>query len=255
MEIIEWIELPRARFQFLAIKHVLICKPMRQLNLVNHRFGRWVVLHKTTDIQRFNYKEAVWLCRCDCGTEREVRSRVLLHKTQNSRSCGCARTDTMRENPSRLKHGYSKSHRLYPTWKTMRQRCMNPNNKKYPRYGGRGIYVCKRWDNFKKFLIDMGKSWKEGLSLDRINNDGPYSPLNCRWATPLEQAHNKGLSKFLVLKNRGYTDEDLIHWEDLSDIVDAIKNLLKIDDINSTNIEFYQILGKYRAVFSYEIKD
>ena len=99
---------------------------------------------------------------------------------------------------SNIKHGCSGTSE-YGSWEAMIQRCRNPNDKRYKDYGGRGISICARWLDFRNFLADMGKRPK-GLTLERINNDGNYTPKNCTWATLKEQQHNTRRQKpFLAL--------------------------------------------------------
>lgn len=88
------------------------------------------------------------------------------------------------------KHGMY-LHPAFSCWGKMKTRCSNPKNKEYPNYGGRGIKVCDRWKKFSNFWEDMGATWKSGLSIDRIDNDGNYEPGNCRWATAKIQSRNK----------------------------------------------------------------
>lgn len=95
-------------------------------------------------------------------------------------------------------HGayFSPEHRI---WRGMLGRCRNKNNRSYPRYGGRGIVVCDRWLIFANFLADMGPRPK-AMSIDRIDNDGPYSPDNCRWATPKMQSNNTGMTYLIEFR-------------------------------------------------------
>ena len=98
-----------------------------------------------------------------------------------------------------VRHGHNrKVGRKTPTylsWDNMIQRCTNPNRPEYPYYGGRGITVCDRWRSYENFLADMGER-PDGLTLDRINNDGNYEPGNCRWADRETQVRNRRRSSY-----------------------------------------------------------
>lgn len=135
-------------------------------------------------------------CKCKCGNEKDILVNTLQQRKNSTLSCGCIKSQKasqrMHEYNSKFYHGKT-NHQLYIVWSGMKTRCYNSNQDAFKDYGARGIKVCKEWlddfINFYNWAINNG--YNNGLSLDRINNDGNYEPSNCRWATAEEQANNR----------------------------------------------------------------
>lgn len=143
-------------------------------------------------------KVAAWFCRCECGATGTFKSGSL--RSGNTTSCGCKRRDTLKR--IHTKHG-KKGTPEYGVWIGMTKRCTNPNEKDWAGYGGRGIRVCERWRaSFANFLADMGQRPTEKHTIEREDNDGDYSPDNCRWATRAEQVVNQRSNRILTFKGR-----------------------------------------------------
>lgn len=140
------------------------------------------------------FKNAQWICKCECGNLTKAVARVLV--SGETRSCGCLIAKSTKERATT--HGMSKS-REYAIWQGMITRCTNSNRPEYKNYGGRGIGVCDEWkSSFENFYNDMGCRPSKKHTVDRIDNDGDYAPENCRWATRTQQARNGRCNRILT---------------------------------------------------------
>lgn len=162
-----------------------------------------------------------FLCVCECGEMKIIRGTSL----KNTKSCGCIR---------RKRKGIY-STRIYRIYRGMKTRCYNENVPHYKNYGGRGIKICDEWLNeFRKFYEwSILNGYKKNLQIDRIDNDGPYSPENCAWKTPTEQNRNRRNNRLIPYKGKEY----------------CITELAKLAKVSRTTIEKWHGRGKLEERF------
>lgn len=183
---------------------------MKLIDRTGEKYGRLVVVERAARSANPKDANARWLCKCECGKSTVAYGNDL--KRGKVVSCGCWNAE------KRVTHGMSRTH-VNSVWRMMLDRCKNPNNRAYANYGGRGIQVCDRWNDFVTFYTDMGHR-PDGYQIDRIDNDGNYEPGNCRWSTPKQQQNNKRDTRILEFNGKiqslGYWSEETgIKWETL----------------------------------------
>lgn len=189
---------------------------MKFTDLTGLRFGNLTVIKRVNNyITPNGSKHSRWLCLCDCGKYKEIVGSKL--KTGNTKSCGCLKTERLKKFNTKHK---SSNLKIYRVWRAMKERCYNPKNKRYKNYGERGIKVCDEWldkengsSNFISWALENG--YKKGLSIDRINVNGNYEPLNCRWITMKEQGRNTTKNRIITYKGES---KCLTEWSEITGI-------------------------------------
>lgn len=176
----------------------------KALDLSSEKFGRLTAIRRVESPKK---GQAAWLCKCQCGNEIVVIASRL--RFGNTKSCGCYQKDVV--SSMFKKHG-AKGTPEYGIWSLMRDRCNNPRNKSYKYYGGRGIKVCVRWNDFRNFILDMGHRPDEYHSLDRINSDSDYCSENCKWSTKKQQARNRSNTQKLTINGK---TKPLAEWAEI----------------------------------------
>lgn len=172
------------------------------------------------EVIKFSHKKnksIFWVCKCSCGNEKSINGASLRSK-KPTLSCGCL----LKSGVPNMNHGMSNTP-TYESYRAMRKRCELATDIEFKNYGGRGVTVCKEWDSFEIFLIDMGIR-SEGMTLDRKDPNGNYCKSNCRWATPKEQAINRRNSYNITYDGK---TKHVSEWSKISGIaVETIKRRL-----------------------------
>lgn len=174
------------------------------IDLTGKRFGKLMVIGGRESIKTLKESKprVYWDCLCDCGNQVKIRGDQL--KNGHTNSCGCY------EYRCGVKHNLSNT-KLHYIYKSMKNRCFNKNVTGFNRYGGRGITICEEWENSFKSFYDWSikNGYVEGLSIDRINNNGNYEPANCRWVTKQDQANNTSSNVLVSYFNEYITLSEL----------------------------------------------
>lgn len=218
---------------------------MKRKSLIGETFNRLKIIEQLPSDSR---NKRQWLCLCSCGEQTTARTESLT--SGHIKSCGCLRDE---KSKARMTSHGLRNHSLYTTWLNMRDRCSNKNNKNWELYGGRGIIVCKEWDDFAVFLKDMGEKEDQNLTLERINGDGDYCKENCMWASWTKQARNTSMRShnssgitgvhFTSFIHKGYLNE---YWVATWSTLDG-KNSRKHFSLKKySNEEALQLAISYR---------
>lgn len=221
----------------------------KHVDLTGNKYNLLTVLGLSNDVYiepKHGWKYLKWDCKCECGNIISVRTSEL--KSGKVKSCGCLRD--LKSSERAYKHGKSKT-RLYRLWSSMKDRCYNPDNARFYRYGGRGIKVCDEWKNdfstFEKWAILNG--YDESLSstectIDRINNDKDYCPENCRWTNSYTQANNRSMCHLIMYNGEAH---NITEWSNILGIDRRVLSYRLLSGNWTIEEAFTVPVGKYIA--------
>lgn len=202
------------------------------IDLMGQKFGRLTAISKAPKLKSRNNR---WNCVCECGNTTTASCADL--RSGHTNSCGCYMMDRIKE--SNTTHGQALKTPEYGSWGSMLVRCYNKKNKSFHNYGGRGISVCDRWRySFENFFEDMGERPSKKHSLDRFpDKNGNYEPINCRWATPKQQADNRRGNVWLEHEGKRIVQED---WaRELGVYTGSLIRMIKIKSVSGA-IDYYR---------------
>lgn len=200
------------------------------IDLIGKKFNRFTIIKRDKNRNQLKY----FICKCDCGTIKSIRLSNL--KNGHTKSCGCLKSEINSKNGKLRMTTHGETHtRLYNVWTSLRRKCYNKKNDHYKWYGARGIIVCDEWlekyDNFRDWALKNGYSDK--LTIDRIDNNGNYTPANCRWATMKEQSNNRRSNVNITYKGQ---TKNITQWSEYTGIsIYALRRKIKQNN--------YSILG------------
>lgn len=198
------------------------------INIIGKKYGMLTIIDEKPPIKVSGKNKRIVLCRCDCGNTVETRLWYL--GSGKKKSCGCLKSS---------QNGLGTT-KLCKVWNGMHRRCENPRDKSYERYGGRGIKVCDAWSGKDGFMTfrewALSNGYKEGLTVDRIDVNGWYSPENCRWATYKEQNNNQTENHWVTYRGETHT---ISQWSDITGV--SQNNIMQ--RLNKLNYSVGEALG------------
>lgn len=176
----------------------------KKIDLTGQIFGRLTVIRENGH----NQHGIIWLCRCECGKEKNILSRSL--RNGRTRSCGCLQRETsVKVGNLNATHGFSGNNRLYRIWKQMRIRCYCKTNPTYMHYGARGIKICKEWEDFAVFRKwSLSNGYDDNLTIERKDVNADYCPENCCWIPKYLQAKNRRTTILYEFDGKKMTQAD-----------------------------------------------